>query len=200
MSTGEQGSPSPPPEELPFAALTLSDNNEIHDARSHITPKELSECDREKLHHIGFIQGGSGHLIIFEYPCGKITAHDRDIRNIKWIRQREGNSGFMDFNDGTSSLSSSQSSLTEEAEPVPLLGAFLHCWIPYNLYMVVTDMVVDMKKARSQRAFNFFTHRKKSYAISLSTTVLDYSIVSMEIELAEDGQEVSVRMRQCTYS
>lgn len=177
---------------VPSPSATLP--QEPLDTRSHISHKELSECDREPLHHIGSIQGDAGHLLFFEYPSGRITAHDRDIRRVKWVRHRDVGvvNGVLDApsSDGTSSLSSSQSSLTEDQEHIPLLGTYLHCWIPYSLYMIVTDMVEDMKMARSQRAFNFFNYRKRSYAISISTTMSDYSVVSMEVEELENEQEV----------
>ncbi|GKY92076.1 hypothetical protein MPSEU_000179000 [Mayamaea pseudoterrestris] len=178
--------------DIPFATITLTDSDVAN--RSTITRKELSECDREELHHIGYIQGGSGHLLFFEYPSGKIIAHDRDVRQVKWVRHRDAGAVTHkndSSSDGTSSLSSSQSSLEHDQEHIPLLGGFLHCWIPYNLYMVVMDMVEDMRTARSQRAFNFYNHRRRSYAISLSTTNSELLIVSMEIEQAEDEQETA---------
>jgi hypothetical protein len=188
-------STDPPTDSVLADAPIVSDEEPF---RSLITQKELSECDREQLHHIGVIQGDTGHLLMFEYPSGRITAHDQNIRKVKWIRHREGSSTLFEGTGGsstdeTSSLSSSQSSLNgliDGVEHVPLLGENLHCWIPYMLYMQVTKMVEDMKKARSQRAFYFFTHRKRSYALSVSTTSTDFFILAMEIEEDIPGQAV----------
>lgn len=40
--------------------------DDADDDKNEITSTELSECDREELHHIGQIQGGqTGHAIFF---------------------------------------------------------------------------------------------------------------------------------------
>lgn len=167
------------------------------DSRFRITPQELSECDREPLHHIGNIQGSSGHLLMFEYPCGKITAHDRDIRQVEWIRHRDGATMRDSVVSEGSFEGGSQGSLEycPDQEHISLLGTYMHCWIPYNLYMAVNDIVEDMKKARSRRAFHFYTYRQCSYALSFSTTEEDISVVAVEIETqTRNEQEVSMSL------
>ena len=74
------------------ATTTIPIRNAKHDStadRNLISDKELSECDREKLHLIGHTQGGSGHALFISYPEGKILACDANAFTVPWIRRRD---------------------------------------------------------------------------------------------------------------
>lgn len=95
--------------------------------KNHITSTELSECDREELHHIGQIQGGhTGHAIFFsttwttddgdgdmqqQQQHYTIFAADQDILSIAWIKRHN--------NDD-------------------ILGSQLHTIMPVDLYDALT--------------------------------------------------------------
>lgn len=69
-----------------------------------------------------------------------------------------------------------------------VLGSSLVSWIPYSLYKEIHEAIEEMKRGRSQRAFHFFSYKKHSYAISLSTTTLDVSVIGMEIEQIDETE------------
>lgn len=82
----------------------------INAKRNDISEKELSECDREKLHLLGHIQGDSGNVLFFSYPEGRILAADNNIRNISWIRKRGSNKKMRSASySGSASVSVSSS-------------------------------------------------------------------------------------------
>jgi hypothetical protein len=174
-------------------------------ARSQISQKELSECDREPLHHIGSIQGGTGHLLFINYPSGKIIAYDEKIQQIPWIVHRtktakhqvpRGDEPFAYSSDSDSSATSTSQSGDTSLGPNDMLDTYLQSWIPYKLYTIIYNTVEGMKVAQSQRGFHFYTHRKVPYALSLSTTMDDFSVIGIEIEEA-DAEEV--RKCACLY-
>lgn len=194
------------------------------DPRNMISQKELNECDREPLHHIGALQGDSGHCLFFQYPSGRIVGHDEKIHFVKWIRPRElrsastakllmsaqhitfaqethtihprkhADSDTLDLSD-VESTSSSVSCLgyDEEIEngAPDMIGTYIQAWIPFRLYSTIFEIVEGMKKALSQRSFHFYIHRGRSYALSISTTALDYSVIGVEIEEAENSNETA---------
>ena len=80
--------------------------------RNDISEKELSECDREKLHLLGHIQGDSGNVLFFSYPEGRILAADANIRNISWIRKRGGSHKKMRSASYSGSVASSAASVS----------------------------------------------------------------------------------------
>ena len=175
-----------------------------------ISAKELSECDRQQIHLLGHVQGGAGHVLFLSYPKGEIVAADADIRNLPWIRQRGTHTGKRRDSAGGSSMSpsaaSSQASsqavanitprkrdldeLLVESKARDLLGSYLQFWVPYGLYLEIFEAVEGMKKAKSTRTFHFYKHKTNSYALTLSTTSWDCSIVSIEIEVV-DGKEAT---------
>ena len=71
------------------ANTTRTVRNDSTADRNLISDKELSECDREKLHLIGHVQGGSGHVLFISYPEGKILAGDANAASVPWIRERK---------------------------------------------------------------------------------------------------------------
>ena len=54
-----------------------------------ISDQELSECDREKLHLIGHIQGEAGHTLFISFPMAKIIGCDEMIHSVPWVRRRD---------------------------------------------------------------------------------------------------------------
>ena len=132
--------------------------------RNKISEKELSECDREQLHLVGHIQGGSGHVIFLSYPSGQIIAADAQVRAVSWVRQRgtlplkrKGEFNNMDTtcgesHDGTESTTTAGSQAavsvdTEEMESKSreILGAYLQYWIPFALYQDLFEAIEAMK-------------------------------------------------------
>ena len=75
---------------------TLTSPSSVEDKKNQITSTELSECDREELHHIGQIQGGqTGHAIFFSNNsastdgCLTIYAADQDILSVDFINHEQ---------------------------------------------------------------------------------------------------------------
>lgn len=174
-----------------------------------ISEKELTECDTEKIHLLGQIQGGAGNVVFFSYPKGQIVATDAKIRDVPWIRRRgkasattstarRGSNQTEDGGDTLSTTSTTASSITPrkrdfgelEGEANELLGSYLQFWVPYGLYLEMFEAVEGMKKAKSTRTFHFYKHKRSSYALTLSTTSWDCSIVGIEIEVV-DGKEAT---------
>ncbi|CAB9512451.1 Phytochrome-like protein cph1 [Seminavis robusta] len=156
--------------------------------RNKISEKELSECDREQLHLVGHIQGGSGHVIFLSYPSGQIIAADAHVRAVPWVRKR----GTMPLKrKGEFSSNNNNMDTTEmENKSREILGAFLQYWIPFGLYQDLFEAIEGMKMAKSTRTFHFYKHKRKSYAITLSSTSRDCSVVGLEIEEV-DGNEAT---------
>ena len=157
--------------------LTTTMDEDLKNDNS-ITTKELSECDREALHQIAYIQGGAGHLLFISYPEGKILSHDEHIRQLVWFRDEDDN-----INEGEGAPA--QEGIAERIETLNLSyinGSFLDTWIPRDLYKTLMGLIEKMKNDLSQRAFHFHSHNSTSYAISISTTLPDASIIGIEIE------------------
>jgi len=175
--------------------------------RDEITEKELSECDREKLHLVGHIQGNSGHVLFISYPSGKILACDARIRVTPWVRQRgsmnrkrsaaqmqDNNTNNNSNREDHSSVTSMSESITCSIDPVSisdeeletksqeLIGCYLQYWIPYKLYLEIFKAVESMKAVKSSRTFHFFNYKGKSYAITLFATSVGCSTIGIEIE------------------
>ena len=136
-----------------------------------ISEQELSECDREKLHLLGGIQGGAGNVIFFHNPNGKIVAVDADIYSVPWIKDLEKEDGSTD------------------AEQI--IGTRLQEWMPDDLYGNIFKSIQDMMVACSRRTFLFTKQCGGSYAISLSSTMEDCSLIGMEIEEIDDQDETA---------
>ena len=184
------------------AASTTSWRNK----KDELTEKELSECDREKLHLIGHIQGNSGNVLFISYPSGKILACDARIRSIPWVRQR-GNPtrkrrGSHSSHPEVSPMGSCNVSVSTAGTGAPvaeeeledksreLIGSYLQYYVPYKLYLEIFEAVENMKTAKSSRTFHFFNHKDKSYAITLFATSRDCATVGIEIE-SVDGKEAT---------
>ena len=174
--------------------------------KDEITEKELSECDREKLHMIGHIQGNSGNVLFISFPAGKILACDARIRAIPWVRQRgtptrKRRGSHSSHSDTSVTVSCSMSvSTAGTGDPVAeeeletksreLIGSYLQYYVPYKLYLEIFDAVENMKTSKSSRTFHFFKHKDASYAITLFTTSRDCSTIGIEIETV-DGKEAT---------
>ncbi|KAG7354162.1 diatom phytochrome 1 [Nitzschia inconspicua] len=168
-----------------------------------ITDMGLTECDREKIHFLQHIQADVGHVLFFSFPEGKILATDTKIRQaVPWFQYRgrpeECRSSVAlstdgeDNENGEAAHGASTNISLQSAEVQSLLedvlGSSLISWVPYSCYKQIYEALEEMKKGRSQRSFLFFCYKKRSYAISLSTTKLDMSIIGMEIELIDESE------------
>jgi hypothetical protein len=145
--------------------------------RDSITDEELTECDRERLHHIAKIQGGAGHFLFIRYPSGRILAHDRDIRRVSWIKIKEANQ--------------SSSDLQEPGGEKSLIGSDLGTCCPEDIAKLLFSDIEQLAITSSPRTFRFYSYKNKAYAISLSSNVSDFSVVGVEIEEV-DAEEVSI--------
>ena len=136
---------------------------------------ELSECDRIPLHFIGGLQANCGHVLFWQHPSGTIVASDALIHQLPWIRKCQDNE--RDDSDPAAADDD-----LEHSRP-SLLGDALQEWIPENLFKEIMDIVRDMRTDGSQRVFHFSTLTDhQTFAISLSTTSTDCSLIGMEIE------------------
>lgn len=183
--------------------------------RNLISDKELSECDREKLHLIGHTQGGSGHALFISYPEGKILACDANAFTVPWIRRREdlnqkrANEELLRQQNGggsvagttiaasasageatavaadAASLPAVNMDMVESSSVEEMIGCALQRWLPPSLYHDIIDSIESMKKARSTRTFLFYEYREDAYAVSLSTTNRLCSNICVEIEEIE---------------
>ena len=131
-----------------------------------ITEQELSECDRDQIQFIGTIQGDSGNFLTFTYPDGVIECCDAKILDVPWIQ-----------------------SPTDEGETNKkglILAAKLSACIPESLYKEIDELVLDMKRNVSQRAFHFYKHDSVCYALSLSCCDHDFGTIGIEIETSAE--------------
>jgi hypothetical protein len=152
--------------------------------RDSKTDKELTECDRERLDFIARIQGGAGHLIFIEYPSGRILAHDRDIRKVPWIK--EGNERCSDLPNSV-----------EES----LIDSDLASFCPEDLYEALLSDLRKLSVSSSPRTFRFYSHKDNAYAISVTSTASDYSIIGIEIEEIDSDQvSISQPFQNCILS
>lgn len=165
-TTNEGGKKNKEKETMQTEPQTIDDteSNTMEDTRNTISDKELSECDRENLSHIGLVQGGCGHVLFIKNPCGQIVGHDRDIRQVDFISAKNGSA---------------------------LIGNFLKDFIPVLLHTTIMQCVEQMKVAMSRRTFHFYAIPGKTFALSISSTETDYSGIAIEIEASGDSQEVS---------
>lgn len=164
-----------------------------------ISDKQLSECDREKLHLVGNIQDGAGHVLFFSFPEAKIVAADLSVWAIPWIRSSA---------DEAAAVAASQAGNDEKMQEVGessdemeddgkvklkdarlLLGLKIADCVPSELLEDIMEAIDSMEKAKSQRTFRFFTYEGESYSISVSSTKNDFSIVGVEIEEVDEDEE-----------
>ena len=155
-----------------------------------LSRKELSECDREKLHLLGNIQGGAGHVLFVSYPEGRITAADAQVNSIPWIRQ-QGDSFSMKDDEPSSPRAVAPDELpTEENSDHQgsraMLGTTLETWIPAKLHKDIWKTINGMIQAKSKRVFHFYSHAANSYAITVHATQDDYSCLGVEIEQLDE--------------
>lgn len=176
---GVQGAIDPSRNEQDETMQTDEDNNMMNDtgtedARNTITDKELSECDREDLSHIGLIQGGCGHVLFIKNPSGEVVGHDDHICEVEFIHKPTTTTG---------------------KNHVSLVGAHLKDLIPDNLYTTIMGCVEQMRVALSHRTFHFhpLPDINKTFALSISSPDEDYEVVSIEIESSTDSHEVRTR-------
>lgn len=152
-----------------------------------LSDKELTDCDREKLHLLGHIQGQAGHVLYVSYPEGKIVAADAQVRFIPWVQQED-------------AMMSSSKEDDKEAPPSPrsverpykdtqdMLGTPLAGWIPTKLHEDIWEAIKGMIEAKSRRVFHFYSHGTSSYAITVHTTNEDYSSIGIEIESVDTNE------------
>ena len=155
-------------EPIPQEEAKEREDNLIEDRRNTITQKELSECDREDLSHIGLIQGGCGHVVFIKHPSGVIIGHDQDIRQVEFFTPPP-----------------------REPSKISLIGTRLIDCIPAPLHGTILDCISQMRMAMSHRTFYFYAMSQRTFALSISSPEPDYSVIGIEIESSPDSQEVS---------
>jgi len=70
-----------------------------------------------------------------------------------------------------------------------LLGKNIERCIPKSLMQDIVQAIDTMKKGRSQRSFRFFSYQNENFAISVSTTTNDFSLIGVEVECVEDFED-----------
>jgi two-component system, chemotaxis family, sensor kinase Cph1 len=149
---------------------------------NHISENEMNECDRIGLHHIDRIQADSGHVLYWRHPSGSIAAYDALLHEVPWIRKGREDNANLNI-DTFEKKFKFRKGMAPTAEPQPsLLGETLQDWIPMSLYNAIMGLLKGMMSSRSHRTCHFSSYCNKAYAISLSTTESDYSMIGMEIE------------------
>lgn len=155
-----------------------------------LSQKVLSECDREKLHLLGNIQGGAGNVLFVEYPEGKITAADAQVHSVSFFQKQSAPlhnaKGGEDDEPSSPRAVAPDELATNDAEAPTgtraLLGTNLESWIPAKLHKAIWKQIEGMIRAKSKRAFNFFKWNTDSYAITVHATQDDYECLGIEIE------------------
>jgi len=189
---------------------TMEAMDESNADRHVISDQELNECDREKLHLIGSIQGGAGHAFIISFPDITIRGCDCRVCAVPWVRKRDvahaaatkrrRNVTSEEIIQNSSSSSSPHYSSNEgDLEKLQavgnegitsadeLIGSPLQAWLPYDLYQKISDAIDSMKKSRSKRTFLFYQYKEDSYAVSLSTSDRQFTNICIEIEEVESS-------------
>lgn len=163
-----------------------------------ISEKELSECDREKLHLIGNIQDGAGHVLFFSFPEAVILAADLKVRDVPWIctpnervdsaaTLQASRKGRQAVGERPDEVLEGEKANAKDAQL--LLGLKLSDCIPSELFTDILEAIETMEKAQSSRTFRFFTYEGESFAISVSSTHDGFSIVGIEIEEVQEFEE-----------
>lgn len=163
-----------------------------------ITEKELSECDREKLHLLGNIQDGAGHVLFFSHPQGEVLAADLKVHKVPFIRITKDTASDEDqcqpppskkkkkMQPGEKSDESDEEGQLKDAGS--LLGVNIGECLPSKLKEDIIEAIEAMEKARAKRTYRFFSFEGTSYAISLSSATEDSNkIICVEIEEVEDS-------------
>jgi light-regulated signal transduction histidine kinase (bacteriophytochrome) len=172
--------------QLKMASLSTQDatSGSVAEQRK-ITRKELSECDMEKLHLLGHIQGDAGHVLFVSYPEGQIVAADAEVRCVPWIQDRDDNGTK---GPQAAAAAASKSMTDHQKAALAMLGTNLESWIPSDLRSDLWEAIDNMIQAQSRRMFHFYLHDQISYAITLSTTADEYSSIGIEIEKIEKDE------------
>lgn len=173
-----------------------------------ISDTQPTECDRQQIEYTGNIQGGAGNVIFVSYPEGDIVAADRNVRSIPWIQKRDqgANTATADSSNSDKSMNGpsnhdklsndeagqengeggNEGNRQKEDGVREMLGAPLSSWISPTLYSLIFSGIQEMVNDKSQRSFRFLEDATiisaSSYAISLSPTKEDCSVVGIEIE------------------
>lgn len=153
-----------------------------------VDEKMLSDCDREKLHLIGSIQGNeAGHVLFVSYPDLRITAADAQVHRVPWIqKQKVGPLNTTGEDDEPSSprcVAPDKLPRDAEAYTREMLGSNLETWAPAKLIKAIRKAIDGMIKSNSKRVFHFFKTATDSYAITVHTTQDDnYECLGIEIE------------------
>jgi len=125
-----------------------------------IEKAQLNECDKIDLNFLGSIQGDSENVIFFSYPECKIIAADANIlTGVPFLARQEDGVTLKD-----------------------MMGASIEDFFPSHIFNRVQDVVQRMIKTVCVRDFIFFRDNGTFYTLSVSTTLLDHSIIGIEIE------------------
>ncbi|KAG7351076.1 bacteriophytochrome [Nitzschia inconspicua] len=147
-------------------------------SRNMISNTELSECDREKLHLIGHIQGDSGHVFFLTLPEERVVAADAGILNVPFIYngQNDPSNGEGDHNHDPN------------GELMRFLGSSLKDWISAEIYDTIKMAINSLT---THRIFRFVTHKDTQYAISVSSDETNSALTSIEIEAVAHTEQIN---------
>jgi hypothetical protein len=112
------------------------------------TKQDLYGCDAESIHTCGAIQGGTGHVLFFNYPEGTIVAADEGICDVLWVEAPETVNGVSE-----------------------MIGVPLESCIPEAIYKCIMEAVQGMQSSFVHRTFQFLSHEAVPYAVTLATTL-----------------------------
>jgi two-component system, chemotaxis family, sensor kinase Cph1 len=147
-----------------------------------IRNEDLTECDREAIHLIGHIQGECGNCIFVNFPAWEIIAVDVTIMKLKILSPAIDNatldSGWTQPND--------------------FLGLSLKDVIPNELFSHLEEKVQTLLASRSSKAYLFYKYQGSAFAISVSSSAPDMSILCFEFEELNTDGEASALLQAYT--
>jgi hypothetical protein len=122
--------------------MPSTSNREVKDQCNIISDKELSECGREDIGHIGLVQGGCGHVLFIKNPSEEIVGHDGDIEQVEFIKSQDSKK--------VSGNGSSSPPIVSN-----LVGGQLKDVVPGSLHNTITQCVAQMTMELSRRTFSW---------------------------------------------
>ena len=155
--------------------------------------KILSDCDKEKLHLIGSIQGNeTGHVLFVSYPDLRITAADAQAHSVPWIQNQAVGSEDDKEPSSPRAVSPDELSKEPEAHSRAMLGSNLETWIPAGLLKTIRKVIEGMIKSSSKREFHYFKTAADSYSITVHATQdNNYECLGIEIEKVDSKMKAA---------
>lgn len=134
---------------------------------SLISEAQLNECDRIDLNFLGNIQGETANVLFISYPECQIRAVDAHVLQVPFV------------------LHMTQDKPTVSIEDV--LNRPAPEFFPEDIWSKVDSTIQEMIRNACMREFIFLKAADGSYyTLSVSTTALDHSLISIEIETVDD--------------